>query len=180
MELKEKKDIKWLKVLSNLLFTIFMIVIIGLIGITAQSRFTGSEPRIFGHRIYIVDSGSMSPTINVDSMIIVKELKPSEVEIKDVITYYGHNDKSRVTHRVMDIENNGESFITRGDANEVSDPNPLNGDKLIGKVVFKIPVIGKVFRFLNTQLGIGIMITLAILWFIVPIVSKGFKSKTNI
>ena len=107
MELKEKKNIKWLKVLSNLLFTLSMMVIIGLIIITAQSKLTGNEPRLLGHRIYIVDSGSMSPTINVDSMIIVKELKPNEIEIGDVITYYGHNKESRVTHRVVGIENNG-------------------------------------------------------------------------
>ena len=180
VELKEKKNVKWLKALSNLFFTLFMIVTVGLIGITAQSRFTGNEPKILGHRIYIVDSGSMSPTINVDSMIIVKELKPNEVQVKDVITYYGHNKQSRVTHRVVDVEDNGRSFITQGDANEVSDPMPLDGDKLIGKVVFKIPMIGKVFRFLNTQLGIGIMITLVILWIIAPIVSKQLKRQTNI
>lgn len=179
IELKEKKNIKWLKVLSNLLFTLSMIVIIALIIITAQSKFTGNEPRILGHRIYIVDSGSMSPTINVDSMILVKELKPTEIKVGDVITYYGHNKESRVTHRVTGIENNGESFITQGDANGIADPMPLEGDKIIGKMVFKVPVIGKILRFLNTQLGMGILITLVILWMVVPSISKKIKKQTN-
>lgn len=180
MKLKEKQDIRWLKVLSNVLFTLSMIVIIALIIITAQSKFTGNEPRILGHRIYIVDSGSMSPTINIDAMIIVKELKPGEIKVGDVITYYGHNKESRVTHRVVGIENNGESFTTQGDANEIVDPMPLKGEKVIGKIVFKIPMIGKLFRFLNTQLGMGILITLSILWIIVPGIGRKFKNQTNI
>lgn len=179
MEQKEKKDMKWLKVLGNILFILFMIVIISLIAITAQSKFTGSEPRILGHRLYLVDSGSMSPTINVDSMIIIKESKPSQIEVGDVITYYGYDNQSRVTHRVVAIENNGEFFTTRGDANNAADPMPLEGSKLIGKMVFKIPMIGKLFRFLNTQIGIGILITLSILWIILPSISKRFKRQTN-
>lgn len=180
IKLEEKKDAKWLKVLSNILFTIFMIVILSLIAITAQSKLTGSEPRILGHRLYVVDSGSMSPTINVDSMIIIKESKPSEIEIGDVITYYGYDNQSRVTHRVAAIENKGEFFTTRGDANNTEDPMPLEGSKLIGKMVFKIPMIGKLFRFLNTQIGMGILITLSILWIILPLISKRFRQQTNI
>lgn len=180
MELKEKKNMNWKKLSSNLIFTIFMIIIMSLIGMTAQSRYTGAEPRLLGHRIYIVESGSMSPTINVDSMIIIKEVKPSEIKLDDVITYYGHDSESRVTHRVVGIENKGEFFTTRGDANEVADPLPLKGDKLIGKMVLKIPMIGKLFRFLNTQLGIGILITLSILWIIVPAISRKIKRSKNI
>lgn len=65
---------KLMKILINVLFTLYMIIMAGLILITAQSRFTGREPSLLNHRIYIVDSGSMSPTILKDSMIIVKEL----------------------------------------------------------------------------------------------------------
>lgn len=176
IELKEKKNTGLLKTLGNILFIIFMIVIIALIIITAQAKITGNEPKILGHRIYIVNSGSMSPTINVDSMIIIKELKPSEVKLKDVITYYGHNNQSRVTHRVVGIENNGEFFTTQGDANEVPDPMQLEGDKLIGKMVFKIPIIGKVLRTLNTPVGISLLLTLAVIWIIVPLIGKKIKA----
>lgn len=176
MEEKEKRN--KLKVIGNISFAIFMIVMAVLIFITAQSKFTGREPALFNHRIYIVDSGSMSPTINVDSMIIVKESEPNEINKGDIITYYGHNKSSRVTHRVIDIENNGEFFITRGDANEVNDPMPLEGKKLIGKVVFKIPFIGKVFRFLNTEMGMGVLVALMVLWIIAPLILERFK-KSN-
>lgn len=176
MEEKEKKN--KLKIMGNIFFVIFMIIMGVLIFITAQSKFTGREPTLFNHRIYVVDSGSMSPTINVDSMIIVRETEPSEINKGDIITYYGHNKNSRVTHRVMDIKNNGEFFITKGDANEISDPMPLEGKHLIGKVVFKIPFIGKVFRFLNTEVGMGVLIILTVLWIIAPLIREKFK-KSN-
>lgn len=168
-----KEPNKMLKTIENIAFIIFMIIMSILIFITAQSRFTGQEPSLLGHRLYIVNSGSMSPTIKVDSMIIVKESNAKEIVKGDIITYYGHNQDSRVTHRVVEIENNGETFITRGDANESNDPLPLEGEKLIGKVVFTIPFIGSIFRFLSTDLGLALLITVAIAWIVFPkILSK--------
>lgn len=173
--MEKRKNNKWIKILQNIGFTIFMVVMIFLIITTAQSRFTGREPGLFNHRIYVVDSGSMSPTIKVDSMIIVKELEPREINKMDIITYYGHDKNSRVTHRAVEVIDNGKVFTTKGDANEVEDPMPVEGDNLIGKVVFTIPYIGKVFRFLNTEVG---MTTLIILFAIGPtIVGRWRKSK---
>lgn len=171
----EKIKSKKLKVVGDILFIIFMIIMVVLIFITAQSKFTGKEPALFNHRLYVVDSGSMSPTIPIDSMIIVRESEPHEINKGDVITYYGHSKNSRVTHRVVDIENQGELFTTKGDANEINDPMLLEGKKIVGKVIVTIPYIGKIFRFLNTKLGMGILISLSILWIIVPTISKRIK-----
>lgn len=165
---KESKKLnKIVKILSNVGFSIFMIIMVILILITAQAKITSKEPGLFGHRLYIVDSGSMSPTIKEDSMIIVKELEFVGIQERDIVTYYGHGG-SRVTHRVMKVENNGKSFTTRGDANNSNDPLPLEGEKIIGKVVFIIPFIGNVFRILSTKLGIALLITISITWIALP------------
>lgn len=171
------KTNKTFKILGNIGFVIFMTIMLVLIFITAQSKYTGKEPSLLGHRIYIVNSGSMSPTLKVDSLIIVKEIKPEEVKVEDIITYYGHDKSSRVTHRVVEVQNKGESFITKGDANEVKDPLPLEDDKLIGRVVLTIPFIGKIFNFLSTKLGIALMITIGIVWLIIPPLFKKINNK---
>lgn len=168
VNIEEVKQNKLLNLIGNILFIIVVIVLGVLIFITAKSKFTGQEPSLFTHRLYIVDSGSMSPTINIDSMIIVKEQSPEEIAVGDVVTYYGHSKHSRITHRVMAVENNGASFTTRGDANDVDDPMPLDGQKVIGKVVYIIPYIGKIFRFLNTKYGIALLATIAIVWIVLP------------
>lgn len=171
------KNKRWVKILENILFTMFMIVMIFLIFTTAQSKIKGEEPRLLGHRLYVIDSGSMSPTINMGSMIIVKEMKASEINKMDIITYYGHDKDSRVTHRAVDVIEDGKYFTTKGDANEVADPMPVKGEKLIGKVVFKIPYIGKVFKFLNTEIGIKLLIILIAIWIIgTKIINKIKKS----
>jgi len=173
-----------MKILGNILFTLFMIIMIGLIFITAQSRFTGMEPSLFSHRLYIVDSGSMSPTINIDSMIVVKEFAPQQIKEGDIITYYGSNNSVKVTHRVMEVQGQGQSFITKGDANETNDPMPLEGQRVIGKVVFTIPFIGMMFRFLSTIQGIISLALVGAIWLIAPkiftkrVKHSGRKSQT--
>jgi signal peptidase I len=178
--IKSKKQNKKLKILENIGFTVFMVFMAVLIFITAQSRFTGREPSLFGHRLYIVESGSMSPTIKVDSMIIVKELPPQEIKNRDVITYHSKNNITRVTHRVVGIENNGEYFITRGDANDADDPIPLEGSRLIGKVSYSIPFIGKIFRVLSSKIGIALIITMGIVWMVIPKLLQKKDSKENL
>lgn len=159
---------KLMKILINVLFTLYMIIMAGLILITAQSRFTGREPSLLNHRIYIVDSGSMSPTILKDSMIIVKELEAQDIKEGDIITYYGFQSSVKVTHRVVEVHEQGKSFITKGDANETNDPLPLEGERVIGKVVFVIPFIGTLFRFLSSIHGIISLAILGAAWIVIP------------
>lgn len=172
---KKTKENKILKTIGNLGFAVFMIIMSILIFITAQSRLTGMEPAIFGHRVYIVDSGSMAPTLPVDSMIIVREVSAKEIRKGDITTYYGTSGSTRITHRVVEVKKDGKEFVTRGDANNTDDPSILEGDRVIGKLVFSIPYIGKVFRELNGKFGIAFLIVLGGLWIIVPIIIKKLK-----
>ncbi len=165
---QEKKENKVIKVISNILFIIFMLVMVFFIFITAQSRLTGMEPSILGHRIYIVESGSMLPALKIDSMLIVKEVPPNEIQIGDIVSYYTKNTDAKVTHRVVDIQNDGNTFITRGDANNTDDPNPLEKDRLIGKVIFSIPFIGMIFRLLSQPIAIALLVIMGIAWILIP------------
>lgn len=170
---KEKN--KTFKIISNILFVIFMLIMVLLIFITAQSRFTGEEPSLFGYRIYIVESGSMAPALPVDSMIIIKETPAIEIEEGDIVTYYAGSGNTRVTHRVVEVVGEGEQFITQGDANNTQDANILQGNKIIGKLILTIPHVGKVFRGLSSTVGIALLITLGIMWIILPMVFKRFR-----
>lgn len=167
-----KKENKVIKVISNFLFIVFMITITFFIFITAQSRLTGSEPSILRHRIYIVESGSMLPTLKIDSMLIVRELPADKIGIGDIVSYYGEGVDVRITHRVVDIKDNGNTFITRGDANNINDPNILEKDRLIGKVVFSIPFVGKIFKTLSNPISIIILIIIGMAWILIPMLVK--------
>ena len=167
------------KVIGNILFIIFMIVMIILILTTIQTRIMGREPSLLGHRLYVVDSGSMSPTLKIGTLITVKEIGPKEIIDGDIITYRGSGD-SVVTHRVMEVKDGGATFITKGDANETEDPMPLDSGKLIGKVVFSIPYIGLLLKLLQTKAGlIGIVILILVGIIIQTFVTKKGKDKVD-
>jgi len=61
------------RILSNIFLGIAVILLIYCIFVVVQSRRTGEEVFIFGHRPYIIQTGSMEPSLRVNSLIIVRE-----------------------------------------------------------------------------------------------------------
>ncbi len=101
-------------------------------------------PRFFGVRIYSVISGSMEPAIPTGSLLYITEAQPEEIEEEEVIAFYGVKDAaSIITHRVIENRVVMGEFITKGDANQTQDMNPVPYDNFIGKVACTIPKAGK-------------------------------------
>lgn len=90
---------------------------------------------ILGCTYFEVASGSMSPAINKNDLVIVK--LNSDYEVDDIVTYKLGNDF--ITHRVK--KNNIKTIVTKGDANNASDKS-ISKESVIGKVVFVIPKFG--------------------------------------
>ena len=87
---------------------------------------------VFGYSYFVVATGSMSGTIEVDDIIFVKITK--DVKINDVVTFK-NEDGDIITHRLIKLD--GKRYITKGDVNNVSD-DPISKDQIIGKVSFII------------------------------------------
>lgn len=101
-------------------------------------------PRFFGVCIYSVISGSMEPAIPTGSLLYITEAQPEEIEEEEVIAFYGVKDAaSIITHRVIENRVVMGEFITKGDANQTQDMNPVPYDNFIGKVACTIPKAGK-------------------------------------
>ncbi|NLV16137.1 MAG: signal peptidase I [Syntrophomonadaceae bacterium] len=150
---------KALKIIGNVVWGLLLILIAISIFFFVQYKITGGTPQILGHRMYIVLSGSMEPAFSPRSLIFVKPMEPEEIHEGDIITFTGAqaNSKDLTTHRVIEIERDeaGQlSFVTKGDANDVNDPYPVPGDRLIGKVNLALPFLGAVMDFAQTKEGI--------------------------
>ena len=102
-------------------------------------------PRLMGLKTYKVLSGSMEPKYHVGSVVYVEKSSIDDIEVGDVITFY-INDNTVVTHRVIDKDNDTESFHTKGDANETEDGGSVAYDKVVGKVVLNVPYLGYILR----------------------------------
>ncbi len=114
--------------------------------------------RLFGVGVYSVISGSMEPEYTVGSLIYVKEAEPSEIEVGDVITFVLKNE-TPATHRVIDIDEENQQFLTKGDANDTEDA-PVHFNNLIGKPVFKIPYLGYIAYYIQHPPGMYIAIAI--------------------
>lgn len=87
---------------------------------------------VFGYTYFVVKTGSMSGTLEVDDVIIVKITK--DTKINDIITYVNDNGEI-ITHRL--VRKSGSKLIAQGDVNNVED-NPITKNQLIGTVALVI------------------------------------------
>ena len=98
-----------------------------------------------------VATGSMQPEIAVGDVLLVQNCGTESVNIGDVIQFR-HNGKT-VMHRVVKAEtiDGNLQFITKGDANNANDIGSVGADDLVGKVVGKIPSLGKLTLWLHER-----------------------------
>ena len=159
-KIKRKKAFKMLyKIISYTLIIILMIIaaffiIYVLSGKLAERK--GENPP-FG--LYTIISPSMTPNIEVYDVVFVKKVDVDTLKTNDVITFYSTNaffGNTPITHRiveVLDIPSNGTMYRVKGDANANADDEKVLPSNVIGKVLFKIPQLGKVQFFLASKKG---------------------------
>lgn len=143
------------KTVMNVMYVVLAIIVIILIYNLIQITVFGKPyMNLFGYSIFQVKTGSMSGTIEVGDIVIVKLTK--EVEKDDIITY--EQEQILITHRV--IEKQGENLTTKGDANNAAD-KPITTDEVIGKVEYTIKNVEIWKKVLKTpEVYISIIITL--------------------
>ncbi len=85
-----------------------------------------------------ITSGSMWPVLKEGSLVFIKSVDKSEIEVGDIIVY--RNDKGFTIHRVAELREN--DLTTKGDANFQKDA-PVKYEDIIGKTltVFNRPVV---------------------------------------
>lgn len=106
-------------------------------------------PMIMGYRPMVVLSGSMVPTYDVGSLIYLKETPFDELEVGDVITF-GSQEDGLVSHRIVDINKTEGTLTTKGDANDVNDPE-IKANIVKGRISDKlyIPYAGYILQMIR-------------------------------
>jgi len=104
-----------------------------------------------GWRSYVVQSGSMEPSIMTGDLIIIK--KQNSYQKNEVITFKDGAERT-VTHRIVEvITGDPVLFTTKGDANQTADTEEITQTQIIGKVVQVIPKFGYVVQFIKSPWG---------------------------
>ena len=139
-----KKGGMFIPALCNVIGTLILIAVIGI-------SVPLSIPRLLGYEVYYVESGSMEPTLPVGSVVYVENIDPREAETDDIVAF--HYDSVVVTHRVVQNQYFSEELITKGDANQTQDINPVSYNQFIGRVKYHVPYIGPIMMVAASDIG---------------------------
>lgn len=117
-------------------------------------------PAATGASALTVLSGSMTPTLPVGSVVVVRSQPAEQIRPGDVITF---TDRSPdlpaprvVTHRVVAVEQGpgGLVFRTKGDANNTPDQRPTSAADVHGVLWYSVPFAGSLRAFLISPTGL--------------------------
>lgn len=164
-----------IKVLIYIILIAFIVLSATLVTFTLIQKKSGEDITVFGYKYMRVLTGSMEgeeqpykiKTIKTDSLIAVKVADEDfykNLKVGDVITFKwaGPEGVINLTHRVHSIqESEGVYYITtHGDANNTDSYEYLasTDESVIGKVTYANATLGKCIKFLQTKLGMVLII----------------------
>jgi signal peptidase I len=135
-----------------------------------------------GYHIFVVKSESMEPAINMGDVVITgppNGFLNGGISPGTVISYqFG---SKVVTHRVVAI--NSCSVLTKGDAVEEPDPQPVDTSQIVGVYLLKIPKLGYLTTLIHTKTGWFTLIILPsillVIWIAIEIIKEALKSPVN-
>jgi signal peptidase len=111
------------------------------------------------YRLYVVHTGSMSPTFQSTSAVLVHT---GDYRVGEPVSFLANGEV--VTHRLISVDSDGE-IVTRGDANATPDPWHLTTRSIIGGVVSYLPHLGYWLQFLKNPFGLlAILCAVAVCW----------------
>lgn len=148
-----------IKLLSYICLVILLFVAVFLVFYITTNQIaknSGTKPLV---SIYTIVSESMIPKINVYDVIIdTKVDNEDDLAVGDIITFnsdFIDTEGYTITHRINNIvvENGVTKYYTKGDHNNTVDEGYITFDKIVGKVVFIIPSLGKIQAFISSKFG---------------------------
>ena len=121
---------------------------------------------LLGYRALTIRSGSMTPTIGVGDVVVDTSVSPLTVRPGQIVTFRDPAiGQQLVTHRVVSVHRAGRAvdFVTKGDANLVTEhwSVPVTGH--LGRKVFLVPGLGQVVAALSAKLVRVVALSLAAL-----------------
>ena len=133
-------------------------------------------------------SESMEPTLKVGDLLVIQGgLNPEDINAEpntgDIIVFRkpGNPDELVVHRAINRIKKDGRYyFITKGDNNAYPDNWEVPEDRIIGKVVWVIPMLGYVKIYFGTPIGMSVgIILIATLLILEALPSKKDKESSK-
>lgn len=205
-QIQETKTPKKNSKILNIVVDVVLILAILLAVLCAYSAFATKDeknvPSVLGIKIFIVETGSMSPTFDEGDLVIGKKIKDASAlkistPIKndsgvtvgyekdgDVIFFRAYDSTIAttrvITHRLVDKQDNGAylSFTTLGDANDkIYDfDRDIRTNAMEAKYLFRLKGFGKFIRYMQEPTGFFLVIVLPVALFFIWQLVQFFRS----
>lgn len=118
------------------------------VGLIVLLLLSSALPIPGGWKTFVVQSGSMEPSIKTGGIVVVKPTtltgsgEAGSYQVGDVITFGPRTKtKSPTTHRIIEVTADG-NYVTKGDANSDQDLRTVSRYEVIGRVLFSLPYLG--------------------------------------
>ena len=111
----------------------------------------------------------MEPEYPVGCAVYVKEIDFEENKNRGPY-YLSFGDRHRFSCNSQSCRDRfqQQAFITKGDANQSADVDAVSYSQVVGKVVFQIPLLGRLSACLHTKTGVlacgGVFAAAMVLW----------------
>jgi len=175
-------------IIADVFFALCLLTLAAAVGVTAMAKKSGQAVEIAGYRPFMIATGSMQPTFQIDGLVFTHNDSFDSVKVGDVVAFKAAGLKGQpALHRVISIDGSGESkqFIVQGDNNPHPDGAPVTRDNYIGRAVWntnltatffnELHAPGGFWRVIVLPLAILILLYLAIRWLVGS--SAGWRGK---
>lgn len=136
--------------------TLFALAALALAGVLATGLALWNQ----GYRVYVVYTGSMSPTLRPGDLIVDRPAGHG-YRVGDIITFRkSASSREVVTHRIAAITPQG--ITTKGDANKTADASTLPPDRVKGSVLVNMRDFGYLVVYLREPSGIASIVTISL------------------
>ena len=174
---------KQLKLIGKIAFYLFFAAVLLLVIGLAAARIS-NKVFFLGNRATVwIMTDSMEDSIPAQSYIRIRKADPPEIQVGDVITFYSDDpvlEGHLNTHRVVEIAEDGTTFITKGDANYINDKYPVRADAVVGVYEKNLPLLTSAGRVFQSPAGLVCVFALLAVVTIITFASgsskKGKKS----
>lgn len=162
---------------------VFLIILVFLVTFYYSDLILNSSGSSFRKPLfstYIIASQSMLPTIKVNDAIFIKRVDNDNYNVGDIVTFVSSDENYnglKITHRIVkkqNISKNQSLYTTKGDNNPVSDTALVDTDSIYGKVLFRVPKVGKVKNFFSNPVYYFICLLIPIGLFVFYQIGKIF------
>ena len=157
-----KKTVKLIgKILFYVVFVAVLLLVIGMAIAKMSNKvfFIGDRATIW------VMTDSMEDTIPAQSYIQIRKVNASDIKKNDIITFYSDDPSLQGhlnTHRVVEVIDGGDKFVTMGDNTLAEDKYPARAEAVVGvyeKNLKGLTAIGRLFLSKSGLIIVLILIT---------------------